>query len=328
MRDDQSLRTAFEAEGPALKAWGQCVKQIVVGHFASEKSKAGSKFFVVEPDVRVKGVDSFIEKALYRNKGYADPLAEITDKVATRFVLLLQSDLKRVCDFVDSYDGWKASHDMDYMSQRELKPTEFLYESQHFVVSSLQGTCFEGVAIPEGTKCEIQIRTLLQHAYGELSHGTVYKGSLGSDPTVVRRVARSMALIETTDDIFENVVAAIGEVEAPMERLQNKMTEIFQNLLPGNESRQERIDAFLLDNLWPIVGSDPRIEVELSEYFADTARWQATFAKWSQRDLLFEQPTILLVMYLLECRPTELEEAWPLPAHRLDKIRTSVGIGN
>ncbi|RWP54341.1 MAG: hypothetical protein EOR07_34055 [Mesorhizobium sp.] len=43
------------------------------------------------------------------------------------------------------------------------------------MVRSKDELTFDGETIAAGTPCEIQVRTILQHAYSQLTHDTIYK---------------------------------------------------------------------------------------------------------------------------------------------------------
>jgi len=62
---------------------------------------------------------------------------------------------------------------------------------------------FEHDEILALTTCEVQVRTLLQRAYAELSHDTSYKPSVTLEGDVRLQIARAPALVETTDEIFD-----------------------------------------------------------------------------------------------------------------------------
>ena len=59
--------------------------------------------------------------------------------------------------------------------------------------------------------CEIQIRTLLQHAFAEVSHDSTYKGPYKNDKGILRHLAKSMALMEATDDYFCNIFSLTSD---------------------------------------------------------------------------------------------------------------------
>src|SRR5690606_22227118 len=98
------------------------------------------------------------------------------------------------------------SKDKDFEAEREAHPLEFVYQSVHYVLKSKPGQAFNGVNLPAGLACEIQVRTLLQHAHSELTHDTLYKPKATAKPAVHRTVAKSMALIEATDEFFDEAM--------------------------------------------------------------------------------------------------------------------------
>ena len=55
--------------------------------------------------------------------------------------------------------------------------------------------------------CEVQVRTLLQHAYSEVSHALFYKQNKDQDKKALRMLAASMAFLEESDSKFEKILA-------------------------------------------------------------------------------------------------------------------------
>nr|WP_249804714.1 MULTISPECIES: hypothetical protein [unclassified Bradyrhizobium] len=66
-------------------------------------------------------------------------------------------------------------------------PYEFRYQSVHYIVRSRGDQKLDGQNITAGTPCEVQIRTLLQHAHSELTHDTIYKPSVKGTPAIARQ---------------------------------------------------------------------------------------------------------------------------------------------
>jgi hypothetical protein len=69
---EQELRKRYETEKDIYAAWGKYVKTEVVNKISNgDNNKA---IFKMQPQIRVKNVDSLIEKAFYRkDKTYLDP---------------------------------------------------------------------------------------------------------------------------------------------------------------------------------------------------------------------------------------------------------------
>ena len=103
----------------------------------------------------------------------------------------------------------------------------------------------EGVTIPKGLTCEVQVRTLLQHAYSELSHSRIYKPSFDPDAKVKRVIAKSMALLETTDDFFEEVNDRMNEIAAYT--LLNQLTDLLSTTIDNvNLSSKANLQIIVL----------------------------------------------------------------------------------
>ncbi|HAX2332803.1 TPA: (p)ppGpp synthetase, partial [Escherichia coli] len=155
----------------------------------------------IEPSYRLKDISSLIEKAFYRSKNYQNPYKEITDKVGVRFVVLLTDDIPIIKEIIENCNLWEYSEDRDFIKEKEEKPYLFDYQSVHYVVKNLESIEIENISIPVGTPCEIQVRTLLQHAYAEVSHDSVYKCKAQPSAEIKRRMARTIALMESTDEL-------------------------------------------------------------------------------------------------------------------------------
>ena len=153
-----------------------------------------------------------------------DPYNQITDKVGIRFVVMVIKQIKIISDIVEQADIWDCSKDKDFEESRETHPEVFEYESIHYIVRAARAITYEGVQIEKGTPCEIQIRTLEQHAYAELSHDYFYKNDFSYENDMKRNLARGMALNETTDLLF-------GEVYDMIEKEKNDYYELNKELL-------------------------------------------------------------------------------------------------
>jgi putative GTP pyrophosphokinase len=72
----------WRKESPAYSAWGKFVAQKLTETLTGVVSPLALEVFLKMPvRPRVKGDDSFLQKAFHRNKNYRDPYDEIEDKV-------------------------------------------------------------------------------------------------------------------------------------------------------------------------------------------------------------------------------------------------------
>jgi len=316
--EQHELIARYEAERPLFEAWGQFVTNTVM-----ERLPGGGKGLIkVPPQPRTKTVESLVQKAYYRGKGYTDPYAEITDKVGTRFVVLLLEEIQTVCDVIKACTHWSCSVDRDFNKDRQQYPNRFEYQSNHLVVRASEELVYDGESVPVGTPCEIQVRTLMQHAFSELTHDTVYKAEVAAAPEVQRAVAKSMALIETTDDLFAKVDSQLSEANKPIEYWIDASSRIYSRVVGRPASDNPRMNAYLVDRLLPFLdGITPNDVEEVVRKFP-LGRWIDT--KW-ESSFLYQQPTIVLVYYLVEKRRYDLRRNWPFPQSDLSGAFTDLG---
>lgn len=162
----------------------------------------GAKVEVAQLEHRTKDVDSFIDKIRRKNEKYEDPLREITDLTGIRIIAYYQEDVRRVGDLIEKEFevDWANS-----MRHRQEDPERFGYRSDHYVISlsndrlrlSEYAACTDLVA-------EIQVRTVMQHAWAAVDHKISYKAS-GLPPALRRRLSRLSALLETADEQFSMI---------------------------------------------------------------------------------------------------------------------------
>src|SRR5262249_24670803 len=132
---------------------------------------------------RAKGVGSLRGKL--RKKKYTNPAAQVQDLVGVRVITYFSDDVDRV---KQQFSGWvevsaKGSRD----ARAELETNKFGYRTLNLVVRLRT----EQAVRPEYSTLrrrwfEIQIRSILDHAWSEIEHDVVYKSGIRY-PDAVRR---------------------------------------------------------------------------------------------------------------------------------------------
>ncbi len=321
---EKELIQIFDNDKPKYLAWGRFLQSSLN---ESIKTELGSEnkfndFIKIHFPPRLKNNESLISKAFYRNKNYSNPYNDITDKVGFRYVVLLVEHIKLIQRIVETNESWSYSKDRDFEEERNNNPLVFNYQSVHYILKNKKTFNFEKTEIPEGIACEVQIRTLLQHAYSELTHDTIYKPRSSTSHNVLRAVARSMALIETTDQIFE-------EVNMTLKKANNSITIFFNSL----------------SNLYSTFNK-PNIEPKMNYFILDSYREQIEEIKFSdienfiydnnflgniikekfELSLLYKQPVLLFIYYLIKKKRNICKTKWPLTASELRPMFTDLGI--
>lgn len=324
---EQEILTRWEADKPFYEAWATFIAREIRRQLIPSIAPTDIDYFLKIPVVpRLKGAASLIDKALYRSKSYKNPYEDITDKVGIRYVVLLTTHINLLCSIIESTECekfWSWSKDRDYEEERLAKPLEFSYQSVHYVLWSKPGLSIDGLSPPDGIPCEIQIRTLLQHAHSELTHDTIYKPKTTAKPSVKRTVAKSMALIETTDEFFAQAMKDLASASEPQKQLLDYLSLAYKKgtgIEPGQErSNQIVVDAFI--ELLPL-DAPARIEDFLSakSYIFEKIKEQ------KGKRHLFNQPVVLLAYYLVNKMPAQTQEFWPIDSHDLSKVFSDLGV--
>ncbi len=163
--------------------------------------KKYAPFAIVES--RAKTIPSFAEKALRKAHKYNDPVHQLTDLCGARVITQTLSEVKIICDFIR--DNFRVDEANSEDKLQLLEPTQFTYLSVHYVVQLKAGELL-GIMIPEeigDKKAEIQVRTLLQHAWAGISHDRLYKNDFEVPDKWKRESNRLAAVLEEVDRDFD-----------------------------------------------------------------------------------------------------------------------------
>ncbi|MFC1806294.1 hypothetical protein ACFL09_04855 [Planctomycetota bacterium] len=200
---------------------------------------------------RAKVVGSFAEKI--HRKPLPDPINEFTDLCGARVIVHTQDEIQPICSFIEEHFeiDWENTIDV---SQR-LSPSQFGYRSIHYIVAARRDVFPTGeidVAVPEDVfpddgclmRAEIQVRTVLEHAWAVFSHDMSYKSEFAIPAAWERELAVLAALLEEADRAFIRVKSGLEAYEASYGAY---MTE---------EQIRDEIDTLEL-----VLSYDPRNEV-------------------------------------------------------------------
>jgi GTP pyrophosphokinase len=153
---------------------------------------------------REKDPKSLREKINREGKSYSDPLAEITDLAAVRVIAHFPSRIDYIFGAIRKHFVVDYENSID--KRKTTNPSYFGYASLHLVIELTD----ERLALPEyskfkGKKCEIQVRTILQHAWADIDHDLEYKNTESIPFELRRRFASLAGLLELADKEFESI---------------------------------------------------------------------------------------------------------------------------
>jgi ppGpp synthetase/RelA/SpoT-type nucleotidyltranferase len=172
-----------------------------------ENCLSDQRIFVHSITHRAKEPDSFEQKASRPSPDnpmspkYAQPMSDITDKAGVRIITYFLSTVERVSEIIT------AQFDVHQEETRiSSEPDRLGYQSRHYLVKYLP----DRTTLPEyrrfaGLVAEIQVRTILQHAWAEIEHDIQYKAIATLPSRVRRRFAALAGLIEIADREFQAI---------------------------------------------------------------------------------------------------------------------------
>jgi putative GTP pyrophosphokinase len=168
---------------------------------------------------RAKSIESYRLKA---SKGmYKDPRSEIIDMAGVRIITYTDSDAKHVFEIMKS--TFELSPTLSFDKTEELGIDKVGYRSLHCIATLGE----KRLKLPENrifrnTRFEIQIRTILQHAWAEFEHDRNYKfkGLLPRD--LRRRLSLIAGNLESIDREFDNLSKEVDAYSTQVEERTSK----------------------------------------------------------------------------------------------------------
>nr|WP_026157016.1 GTP pyrophosphokinase [Corynebacterium capitovis] len=187
-------------------------------------------------DVRVKSWPSLKAKARKLQDGvpvYPDPWQDIRDVIGARITVLHSTEIPAVLTLLA--DEFEVLRSVDKAQETRVSGG-FGYGSHHLVLKVTGES--EGLDDYVGTVFEVQVRTVLQHAWAEFEHDIRYKRSPGVaragendvDPQVDRAFTLAAGLIELADQQFDQIA---GRTQSQHGVETDVTAELTPETLPG-----------------------------------------------------------------------------------------------
>lgn len=172
---------------------------------------------IVTMESRAKTIESFQGKIERDDKDYADPLKEITDLSGVRIITYYNKDVDAICELITAEFEVDEANSID--KRKIIEEDRFGYLSSHLVVAlnSNRSTLAEWSHFST-FKCEIQVRSVLQHAWAAIDHKLRYKTEESIPVYLKRKLYRLSALLELADDEFESIREISGRKVAEIKK--------------------------------------------------------------------------------------------------------------
>lgn len=248
---------------------------------------------------RVKSVESFHAKAARMLQGdpqvepvleFPNPLREIHDMVGVRIIVLLPDEIQQVATMIKA-----QREDFDCRSDREkdigsVESGTYGYSSRHLLLKTrneptvrrFQEGLGKQVVASGNFTFEVQIRTILQHAWSEMEHDIRFKNTAKQvwNPQLDRQFTATAAMLETVENYFTDIndlYATLGDYqdhagEGGQPLSSEQIGQIWQTLLPHVDRKRdddwtwaaELLGAHGIEKTWQLAELlDPNVVTEV-----------------------------------------------------------------
>lgn len=306
IRDGSPIRGLWAVEQEYYKEFGQNIKNEV----AQILKSLG---IYVKITFRTKKIDSLIKKLSRKDKSYED----IHDKVGVRAIVQFKEHLTIADEKFIQHFGLRITKRED-MSQK-LGENIFGYQSIHYDIC--------GEWDNKKTFCELQLRTICQDNWSELSHALAYKSEICIPLYIKREINALSAVFELADNQFQLIQSLITQLpDTNPIRILNYIEKQFYTHL-GSEYDKEMTSHFLsnIEKLY----SDKENPIDEVSSFIDQNLTQIQQKVLENSDnFFFTQPEIIIILERLQNKKYELCAYWEkiYPLDELETIANSWGI--
>ena len=238
---------------------------------------------------RVKSTESFQAKASRRLQENADsdpvlefpnPLREVHDMVGIRIIVMLPHEIQQVASLIKSH---REAFDCRSDREKDIGSVEsgtYGYSSRHLLLKTRNEPTVRRfqealgkTVVPSGNFIfEVQIRTILQHAWSEMEHDIRFKrpGEAAWNPQIDRHFTATAAMLETVENYFTDIDELYHRLNGYHDKnglgaaklTGEKIGEIWQTLLPHVDRKRdddwswaaELLGAHGIDATWQLVG--------------------------------------------------------------------------
>jgi hypothetical protein len=203
----QAILDAFDARRPALEA----LRIRLESELSAMLKTSGIAIQFVAS--RTKSHASLRQKLARPDKTYAR-LEDVTDLVGVRVATYFEDSIADVAHLIEQRYRVDFANSTDKLGFADHG--KFGYRSLHYVLSAP-----DDADVGRDFRFEIQVRTVLQHAWAEIEHDLGYKASEGVPEAIRRRFSRVAGLLEIADQEFVAIRADLARYQADVRAAMN-----------------------------------------------------------------------------------------------------------
>lgn len=223
--------------------------------------------YICALESRVKDENSL--KGKLELKGYKyKTVTDVTDLVGMRVVVFYEEEVDKFAGIVEKL--FKIDRENSVDKRQALASDQFGYMSLHYICS-LPTTLYFDKDHPEinDMRFELQIRTVLQHAWATAFHDTGYKSDIAVPKKYIRSLSRLAGLLEIADEEISSILREIAEYRRGVKNLIQDGS--FEDLELNGDTFARYLEIGPFDALNDKIASINRAEIfktNLSKYLA------------------------------------------------------------
>ena len=207
----EELLQQYRSYLPVYSKMAEVIPEKLKGFF----DEAG--FLTAAVEHRVKTESSLSGKLKLKGSKYAS-IFDITDIVGIRVITFYIDDVDKVASVLERLFEIDWENSIDKRKAHEID--SFGYLSLHYICR-VPESAYHDPEHPELNKIrfEVQMRTLLQHAWANMNHDTGYKSGVEIPKVYLRNMSRLAGMLELCDDEFSRIRRELADYRRNVQQL-------------------------------------------------------------------------------------------------------------
>ena len=207
----QELLAQYRSHLPVFTQMAEVIPERLKGFFA----EAG--IIVAAVEHRVKTEESLAGKLRLKGGKYKD-IFDITDIVGIRVITFYIDDVDKVASVLERLFEIDWANSIDKRKAHEID--SFGYLSLHYICR-IPESAYSDPEHPELNRIrfEVQMRTVLQHAWANMNHDTGYKSGVEIPTIYMRNMSRLAGMLELVDDEFSRIRRELSDYRRNVQKL-------------------------------------------------------------------------------------------------------------
>ncbi len=305
-----------------------------LARYAEEQLRAAvdaAGIYTTPITARAKEPSSFGIKATVGRK-YERPLEQITDKAGARVTVFYERDVEPAVDVVKrTFQCVNVDRKLEALAYDQNG-----YLGTHLDVQLRDAQVAETRAELAGRTFEVQVRTMAQSAWAEVSHAQLYKPPADVPATLKRRIYRLVALVELFDSEVESFRAEAARTEGYREAAAVRDLNVRLAGLGSTRAPNRQLTLELAAAIVPLYRRDAEdVRVHLDAFVTANDDGLRNLIREAEalpaRELnpLLMQPELPMICERLGRDRISLEQAWPssVPLSWLNDLAEKWGLG-